>query len=224
MRRIIAIAFCWVLLQNSLFSQSSALFIGTDIPLFYTAGFQQQLSGNFSLDGRAGLLTKPYDVAILNILKAFDTDELLVNTIGEAFDFGLNIQGVLNWHIKKYYLGVTYSYLMLKAKDRPLDVLQNYYGINLINWGSREMTVRSDLHNAGLLFGRSFVFKNPAFAVNLELSVLKTFSSTSYVTNSDGDNQEILSKAVDKKLNPYYMKYGILPSVNAHVVYTFRGK
>jgi hypothetical protein len=204
------------------FSQDNSVIAGTNIPLFYTVGYQQKISEKFSATVKFGLLTKPYDALILNLLKAFDTDKMLVNTIGEAFSVGYNIQPEIKWHFRKSYVGFSYSYLLLKAVECPSDAIENYYGVSIPNRRSVSLTLKSSLHNAGIFYGRKFQFKNPHFLMAAELSVLKTFKSKSKMTNSQGEELERLSNLIDNQLNTYYVEYGYLPSFNLYFIYKFK--
>lgn len=221
MKKIILIGAYLIINLYSSSAQQNEVMAGTYIPLYNSICYQQKVAKNFSLTGNIGLLTKPYDKLILDVLKAFDTDELLVNTIGEAFSYGLNIQPSLKYHVRKSYFAILYSYLVLVANDNPSDILSDYYGIYLPNRRTVSMTLKSGLHNAGLCYGRKFKFQNPNLSLNLEFSVLKTFASSSKLKTETMVDLMLLSNAVDNELNSYYVKYGILPSINVFLVYTF---
>jgi len=210
-------------LSSIIFAQENQVFLGVNIPTFYTIGYQHSLNRHFSLNGQVGLLTDPFDEILVNVFESFDADEVLLNTVGEAFSYGLNFQPMLKWHIHKMYLGLTYSYLNLVAKDRPSDVLENYYGITVPSRrSSSELTLISNLHNAGISFGRSFYFKDPSFSIVVELSVLKTFASSSKIKDKYGDEFSSLSILVDEELSQYYLDYGFVPNISIYLVYTFK--
>jgi hypothetical protein len=138
------------------FSQRAQLQLGTQVPLNYSLGieyklFPDRLSGNMQF----GLLTAPYHTAILELLKAFGTDEAIVNTIGEAFSSGLILQPSLKYHWKNNYTGLTYSHYALTANDAPTDAIETYYGMEIPGRNRRqnEITLTSGLHNAGIFYG-----------------------------------------------------------------------
>lgn len=70
---------------NTAFAQKSSIQLGTQIPLLYSIGYEFDIGNRISLNTQIRILTKPYDVAILEILKLSGSEESLVNTIGEAF-------------------------------------------------------------------------------------------------------------------------------------------
>lgn len=220
----------WFLLlaATNVSGQKTSIQLGTQIPLNYSVGVNHflvpdKLSGQFQF----GFLTKPYDAAILELMEYFGTDESIVNTIGEAFSFGMVFQPAFRYHWKKSYAGVAYSYYALSAKDAPFDAIQNYYGIYFPNISSSrsEITLHSDLHNAGIMYGRKFIFKNvPNIQVNFELSIQKTFTSGNNLVFSKFPNPERLNQLVDDELDHYYLTYGYLPSVNVFLVYKFSGE
>jgi hypothetical protein len=202
-------------------AQQSEVFAGVQVPLFYTVGYQQKLNNHFTLTGQVGILTSPFNVALMNIMKQFDANEVLVNTIGNAFSMGINIQPTLKWHFNHFYIGVSYSWLRLTAKDSPSDLIQSYYGISLPSLWEYDLKLKSDLHNAGLVFGREFFFKKAPVSIHLDLMVLKTFASKSYLENSTDMVMSKLSDAINQRLNYYYIHYGFLPSLNLTFAYKF---
>jgi hypothetical protein len=220
MKKILLIAAYLIVNLYSSTAQQNEVMVGTYIPLYYSIGYQQKVAKNFSLTGNIGFLTKPYDKLILDILKAFDTDELLVNTIGEAFSYGLSIQPAIRYHARKSYFGASYSYLMLVAHDNPSEIISNYFGIYFPGRRTASMILKSGLHNAGLYYGRKFKFQNPSLSLNLEFSLLKTLASASKLETETVVDLKLLSNTVDNKLNSYYVKYGVLPSINVFLTYT----
>lgn len=199
------------------------LFIGTQIPLTYNLGYEFQFSTKWSISSQFGILTKPYDKAILTLMEEFGTDEQLVNTVGEAFSYGLAFQPEIIYTIRKWEIGIFYSYFFLKAEDAPKNAIENYYGVSFpirppIFIGSNNLTLTSNLYNAGIKFGRKFFFKNPAFEIRTEFDFAKTFASKSKLTANDADIDRI-SELVDKDLNEYYIDYGYLPALNIRLLY-----
>ena len=221
MRKIIAILLFVLSHQLNLLSQNKEIFIGLDVPLYYSFGYEQKIFNHLSLNGKLGILTKPFDVAILNTLKVFDADELLVNTIGDAFSVGISFQPTLKWYLRKTYVGLSYSFLILRANDCPTDAIENYYGISILDRRFTTLNLQSKMHNAGVIFGRKFDFTDTRFSLNLEFSILKTFASKSYLRNDQDQTLETLSNTIDQELNQYYIEYGYLPSINILFVYKF---
>jgi hypothetical protein len=184
----------------------------------YSIGYEYNLNNKLSFNAQVGILTKPYDAAILGILELFGTDEPIVNTIGEAFNIGYIIQPTIKYNFNKSYLGLSYSFFSLKANESPVDVLENYYEITLpIRVKENELELRSDLHNIGLVLGRKFQFKDPTIKIHLEVSLAKTIGSNSKISSQYGD-LENLSQIIDEELDTYYIDYGYLPSINIFIV------
>jgi hypothetical protein len=69
---------------NETFSKSN-LFIGTQVPLQFTLGYDYRFTNRFSSRIQAGLLTKPYEGLIVNSLEAFGMDKYLSRVIKKAF-------------------------------------------------------------------------------------------------------------------------------------------
>ena len=211
----------WMSDSNRSFAQGTSVYIGSQIPLFYSAGFEYEANQTVSFSIQGGLLTKPYNTAILHILEELGTRETLVNTIGESFSHGVSVQSALKFHFRNYYAGLLYSYYLLIARDTPIDAMENFYGFNFpINFKSKELNLHSRLSNIGLLAGRKFMLNNSGLSLNLEFSVAKTVASRSTLYSESGD-VNWASETVDKKLNTYYLEYGYLPSLNIYLVKSF---
>ena len=75
--------------------QISRLYMGTQVPLSYSVGFENQPADDLSLNGHAGMLTTPYDKAIVELLKAPGSDEALANTIEDELDIGYHLASYL---------------------------------------------------------------------------------------------------------------------------------
>lgn len=216
---------CTLLFSTTqLFSQRAHLQIGTQIPLNYSVGFEYQIISNrLAGNMQVGILTSPYDAAILEILKAFGTDEALTNTIGNAFSTGIIAQPSVKYCWKKNYIGLNYSYYGLKALEAPVEAIETYYDTDIPerNTNKKEFTLKSNLSNAGLFYGRKFTFKEyPKLGLNLELALQKTFSSNSKLEGFSRREPERLNTLISDELNTVYLAYGYLPSVNIFFVYT----
>ncbi len=209
-----------LLLSKTGYTQTSSFQIGTQVPLMYSVGYNYETKNKVALNMQAGVLTRPYDQAILQVLKKFGTNEVLVNTIGEAFDYGLIVQPSIKYNFNSYYAGITYSSYTLVARETPKNAIESYYGVRMppgVN--SSPLRVQSHLSNAGLLFGRKFGFDNSKVELLLEFSLQKTFYSKSNVSAKYSGvagccDSSSLNNMVDKELNDYYLEYGYLPSIN----------
>lgn len=205
---------------NTASAQESSIQLGTQIPLMYSVGYEFDLSNKISFNTQIGILTKPFDVTILEILKYTGTEEPIVNTIGEAFKFGFIFQPTIKINIKRNYIGAYYSYYSLVAEETPAYLIESYYDIYLPRRTkniANEFKINSRLHNVGLLIGRRFKFKNPGFELKLELAFAKTFKSKSKLSSEFGD-VSMASSLIDNELDYYYVNYGYFPSFNVFIV------
>jgi len=197
---------------------SSGLQIGTQIPLIYSVGYEYKTNGKFAFNVQTGILTKPFDKAILSILKMFGTDEAIVSTIGDAFNYGFVVQPAVKYIFNKYYAGISFSNYTLVAKETPKDAIQNYYGVTLPpRRQSLPLSLKSNLSNVGVSFGRRFSFENSRIILLTEISLSKTFYSGSKLM-TDSKDLTNLSTLINKELNSYYIDYGYLPSINLFVL------
>ncbi|NOS91324.1 MAG: hypothetical protein HOP30_05345 [Cyclobacteriaceae bacterium] len=201
--------------------------IGTQIPLQYAVQYDYQWNKHWSANAQVGVLTKPYDQVILDVLKAFGVEQSIVNVLTNAFNFGVISQVGTNYHFGKNYVGVTGSWIHLQAADTPISAIQTAFNVNVGSYPVRPrqnaqspiaITLSSDLYNAGILYGRRFTFKNPKIEIHTEFSFSKTLASSSYV-ESPQRSLENLSELIDTELKSDYSSYGYLPSINVFFVY-----
>lgn len=190
--------------------------LGTEFPLNYSVGLGSDIDDDFQINLRAGILTKPYDGIILNTLAAIGVDETIKNTVGDAFAYGLALKGGVNYRFAGFYTGVFYSFYHLTAVDVPTDLINNYFDINLppiSSFDLIEYKLKSDLHNIGLLIGKTFPI-NEQFEVATEFSVGKTIASKNSLSNTYEKEMLLATEIIHNELNPLFKKYGYLPSLN----------
>ncbi|MBT29999.1 MAG: hypothetical protein CMO01_10105 [Thalassobius sp.] len=221
MKKLLAFLLC-ICLSSIVYSQKAQIQLGTQVPLNYAAGLEFFANKNLSLNMQVGYLTKPYDEVILEILKKLGTEEAIVYTIGNSNPHGIILQPTLKFHLGTIYAGLTYSYYNLKANDVPSDAIEYYYDVNIPNRYDRILNLESNLHNAGLLIGKEITFgQNDKSGLKFELSVQKTFASSSNLYANESIDLSRLNTLVTEELNHYYVDYGYLPSFNIFYFYNF---
>lgn len=212
-------------------AQTLTICAGTQAPLKYDAGLDFKFAKRFSVSAGAGVLTRPYDKAILNIIEAFGLEEGYVNMISNAFSYGMVYDGGIRFHYRKNYFGVYAQYINLAAQDAPQDLVESYLGIDLSPYRKPkpfvtkniEVALESNLLQLGVLYGRRFVFKNPKFEIRTELGISKNITSQSYFY-IDGSKSESLSEVTNEELKPIYMDYAYIPTINLYLVYNLWSK
>lgn len=201
--------------------------IGTQIPLQYNLGAEFNANKYIGVSGNFGVLTKPYDKAILGILKAFGTEEVYIEIIQSAFALGLVGDFGFTIHCnKKNYFRLFGQYVALSADDTPVDLIETYYNINLD--GNRfnrnneiNLSMKSNLLQAGLTYGHSFALPNPRMKIDLELSVSKNISANTELFL----NQNYLLNAstlINSDLEKMYFDYAYIPSINIYFTYILK--
>jgi hypothetical protein len=215
-----------ILIYSSSIGQHS-IKAGTQIPIQYALQYDYQFHPKWSGNVQVGVLTKPYDQAILSILKSLGVDQEIVNVLTSAFNFGIITQAGVSYHFKKNYVGITGAWMHLQAADAPVSAVEAAFGVSVTTYPIRprqslkspvQLTLSSDLFNAGVLYGRRFTFKNPRIELHTEFGFAKTVASKSYI-ESEQRSVESLSTLVDNELQTDYPNYGYLPSINIFFVY-----
>lgn len=209
-------------------AQNTYVVAGVNVPFQYAAGIEYTLSKKFSIGFNAGIVTKPFDKIILEIMNSLGTSTSVTNTIGESFSFGYTLQPTLYWHFyRKYYAAIYGQYGYLQANNAPQDAIEAYYGVSLSQYPIRRNTTQqadiifsSSIYNAGLLVGRRFNFKKGGsrFHLRTELAFTKIFGSYSTLSSGTRDLSKLSTEA-DAEMKDYYWQYGYLPTVNIYIAF-----
>ncbi len=220
-------------LLNAQISKSSFL-IGTDFPSQYTAGYNVAYN-RFNTQFQAGLLTTPYNNIVLGIIENFGANPNIVEIVRESYKKGLIFTLKQQYHFDKMYFGIYGQHLTLNADAIPLDIVQDYYNINLtsywasipffstlLNYGDEitKIQLESKMWQGGILVGRRFPFSNPSFEFRAEFSVSKNFASNNTFT-SQTPYPESLYQLIDEDIQETYKKYAYIPSLNFYLMYRF---
>ena len=211
---------------GALKAQQLEISTGTQVPLQYAVGVQVRPLPAFSAQAGLGVITWPYDGMILQFLEWFNTDQEYLRMIEGAFEVGGSAEMRLRGHLGNWYLGAYGQYLTLRAADRPLDLIESYYDIDLssfpefrrMNITSNEVQLKSELFQLGVLAGREFHFASPRWGMFLEVSVSKNIASRNR-GYANGKELRALTVLIDDELDPVYRAYAYIPSVNVGVTY-----
>jgi hypothetical protein len=223
--------FCLVIVTSSHSFAQHSFKVGTQIPIQYALQYDYQFHKHWSADVQGGILTTPYDKVILSVMKSLGVNQDIVNVITSVFNFGVLSQAGVNYHFNKNYVGLTGSWMHLQAADAPISAVEAAFGVNVSSYPLRprqsiktpvQLTLTSDLFNAGILYGRRFTFKNPKIELHTEFSFAKTLYSTSAI-DSEQKSVEQLSTIANDELKSIYIDYGYLPSINVFFVYKLGG-
>lgn len=211
------------------FSKSS-LFIGTQIPLQFTAGYIYRISNHFSIKAQGGFLTQPYDGLIVNSLEAFGLDKNLGRVIKKAFRTG-SLMGIgLDYHFGKNYAGISGQYVHLKGGGiTPADALSVYFNQDFSSFDPTglpafEFNMQSDILNVNAMFGHEFQLPNPHLSINTEIGLSKIVNSKNYFSSNrplvDGTAfARNIYNQLDKEMRTAFWKYGFIPTVSIYLVY-----
>jgi len=224
--------------KNS-YSQKHHILIGTDIPLQYVLGYEFKPIQWLGIQAKGGVLTAPYDQAILGIMELLGTDSKIIKIIDNSFQLGGIGTLTVNFHLKNWYYGIYAQYIQLSASDAPSDLVANYFGYNfspnsIFNPGTNfitpkvNITLRSNLLQAGAAVGRRIAIA-PWAEARFELSFGKNIWNFSNTTVSGTNNtifgllhsDEYLENQLNKELNKTYTQYAFTPSFNVYWVFKF---
>lgn len=208
---------------------NSHVFIGTQVPLQFTAGYGYRFSNRLSVRAQAGFITKPYSGFVVDAMEAFGMDTYLSRVIKKAFKNGLVFGVGPAYHFGNNYLGVYGQYMYLKGGGiTPADALSVYFkkdftAFDVTGLPAFEFSMQSDMANVGALYGHEFGLRNPRFSINGEVSLSKIVASK----NSFSSNRTLIDQTsfarniyaeIDKEMQNAYWKYGFIPTLNLYLV------
>lgn len=214
----------------SAFFSKSHLFIGTQVPLQFTAGYEYQFSNRISARAQAGFITKPFSGFIVEAMEAFGLDKSLGRVIKKAFKSGTIIGVGPNYHFRKNYIGLYGQYMHLRGGGiTPADALSIYFkkdftAFNINSLPLFEFSMQSNILNAGAMFGHRFQLRNPRLAVNGEAGLSKILASkNAFSSNRPLIDQTALAKSlfkeIDKEMQDAFWKHGFIPTINLYLAY-----
>jgi len=218
----------------SSFSQTHQIKIGTDIPIQYMIGYKFSSAKGFGFAAQAGILTKPFNDIILNIMETVGVDEALVEISRNSFKRGLiiDLSGEYNWG--KNYAGLKFQWINLTASDTPLNVIETTYNIKLSDYwlvpninpfpkGTNffgdevtAITLNSALFQLGLFYGRRFILTDK-FEIHAEVGVTKNITSVNNCS-SQTPYPRSLYNLISSDLQKAYSSYVYIPYLGIHFV------
>lgn len=216
--------------QKPVLYPTHSFFIGTQIPLQYTAGYAYRFSNYVSARIHAGILTKPYDQFIRSSMEAFGMDQELGRVIAKSFRGGTILGTGANYHFGKSYAGLYGQFVHLRSGGvTPADALGIYFKRDFSDFDPKglpdfEFSMQSNLYQLGALYGRQFQFTNPRWRLDAELSLAKVLTSTStFSSNRPSVDRTRLARtlfqALDREVGEAYQQHGWLPTLNVYLVY-----
>ncbi|MBI2259028.1 MAG: hypothetical protein HYU67_09025 [Flavobacteriia bacterium] len=208
--------------------QNTSFSLGSQIPLKYDIGFEYKIIPKISSNLNFGILSKPFDKAILGIIHAFGLEEGYIQMIENSFKLGLVTDLGVRFQFKKNYIGIFGQNIFMFAQDTPNELVESFLNIDLNNFkktkiGSKidlEVKLQSNLFQFGLLYGRRFELKNPKHEIRTEFFLSANIFSNSKFFIEDRKNEE-LTQLINKELKPIYKDYTYIPTINVYYVFKF---
>jgi len=211
-----------------------ALHVGAQVPLQYAVGYECRFTDRFAANIKTGILTYPYDDAILGIIQLFGVDDSLRSIIDKAFELGVIVGGGINYHItENNYVGAFGQWVHLHGGGTAGELAGAYFRRDvspLKKPGYRtplELTLQSDLYLFGILYGRRFRLRNPNLELALEFGVSKSFGSRS-VFESNWPRLDATEKVralysnLSEDMKSAYRDYVYLPTIAFCLVWNLK--
>lgn len=222
-----SLAFLLLTFSQVAFAQKSSLKVIAEVPLNFGIGYEYHISKHFSAGASAGVLTSPNSDLIIQYFRFIGTDEKLVLMIDDAFQLGIVGELNVNYNFKRNYVGIFAQAIGAQAGDVSSELVEDYFGTSIqdyplldgaTNLSEKNLTVRTRLYQAGMLYGRRFPLKNKRLEIDVELGLSANIGSTSKFYSENRDYSE-LNKRFDAGLDAFYKAYAFIPSMAVMFVY-----
>lgn len=208
------------------------LFIGTQFPVQWTAGYEYNFDQNLSVRGQFGLLTPPYDKFIIRSMEAFGFNKKYSRALDESFESGIVGTLTPQFRFGNNYIMLQGQYASLRGSitlERALELyldtqLPDLSGIPFLSALEPRLTTRSNLFITGIGYGRRFPIPDSRFSVHTEVTFSKIIGSSNQFRSNLGtlDNLSLVQNSyqrMDNQLKESYRRYGYVPSLGVYLVY-----
>ena len=215
--------------------QDNQFSIGTHFPLYYTIGYEEKISHKWFLNVQAAWVDQPYLNIIQDVLEKNGVAKEISEVSFKAFSSAYSFQPTLKYRFKHFYIGAFYSFSVLNAKKIDYEKVADFLEVEVpefvdmpftsytVAFPYIEIGLQSQLHNAGILIGKEFRFKNPKFAIGAELSFTKNITSKHVLNYSDFES--LVNPVIQIQLNHDFRKFffndGNIPTLNLFLIYRF---
>lgn len=210
-------------------AQKVNLSIGTDIPYQHYIG-SSFLYKNFSISYKTGILVPPYSDAILEGIHKLGVDQIYIDLIQPAYQFGWMNTFNINYHFgkkKNWYIGPEYRIDKLNAQATPKILLESVTRQTFtpkFPQKNNELNIELGLntYGVGFRFGKSFTLdEKKHHRINIELSASKNYQIKSVLIINDIENAE-LNKVVNELLwEEAFKSYGFIGGLGISYQFSF---
>lgn len=214
--------------SSNIRSQNLSFSVGTDIPYQHYAGINIE-TNSVDISYRTGILFPPYSDAILSIIQNFGTDEVYINLLDAAFDFGwMNSIGAYYKFGKQkdWYAGSELRLDYLTAADTPKDVIEIVTGqpilIGNFMLNNVELKLGLRMTAVGLRFGKYFdIGVSNKHQFRTEVSMSKYVATQSYLKGNDED-LDLVNQKLDRLIwEDVFRSYGYVGGIGFAYTYNF---
>jgi hypothetical protein len=195
-----------------------------EVPVQFGVGYEIRATKRMSAGIQVGVLTEPHSSIILFSLEQLGTEKDVVLMIENAFQSGLVLEGGLNYHFKSNYVGAFVQQIRLTGKETQNKLIEIATGIRLptnpFNQSSKLSTLKSNLLQVGVLYGKRFPLRLKNTELHVEMGMSMNVASSSSLSPA----LPTLSERIDVYLKDVYRNNAYVPSIQVAFVYAFGSK
>jgi hypothetical protein len=217
---------------TSVSGQKNRISLGTQIPINYSASYEEHIYGGFYVNYHFGYLTQPYVKVLFTEAEKRGLDPLLSNLLEGYFQRGICHQVQLKYapeYLKGFYVGALYKRKNVRAIEIPYQAAADNFGIDLTPYEDNplfqalidDLDFDITMNIPGVYIGKSFQLGKSDWSFYVEASFQKIVSSNSLVSFTGSDTEvPLLNEPLNHEVRTALNENGNLYTVNIGVSYT----
>lgn len=216
----------------TLFGQKNKISIGSQVPLNYSAAYEEYIAGGIYMNYHFGYLTDPYVKVLFQEAEKRGLDPIFSNLLEGYFQRGISHQVQLKYaptFFKGFYGGVSFKKKTISAVEIPYEIAAENFGIDLTAYEDNpffqaiidDLDFNISLLIPGCYVGKSFQLGKSNWSCYVEGAYHKVTSSTSLVTFVDSESEvPLLNEPLNHEVRSALEEDGNIFSLNVGISYT----
>jgi len=226
------IFFVLISVTTTVSGQKNKISLGTQIPLNYSAAYEEYIVGGIYLNYHFGYLTDPYVKVLFSEAEKRGLDPNFSTLLKGNFQRGISHQGQIKYapkFFKGFYVGGSFKRKNIRAIKIPYQEAAQSFGIDLSAFEDNpffqalidDLDFDITMTIPGVFIGKSFQLKESNWSIYTEIAYHKIISSTSLATfTGSGNEVPLLNDPLNHEVSSALDEDGNIYSFNLGVSYT----
>jgi hypothetical protein len=219
-----------LLAVSSAFSQSKSIRVGVEVPFQTAVGFENQFHEWFSFHGQFGVISVPWNNALLRQWRGMGMSNQATDVLEPAFEFGtvagLGARYYFNKHTVRNYVGPIFFYVNNYQSDISDISVARMFNKNMHSFplgpipqsmSAEPLTISTKFIQLGLQYGYRIKMRRDDREIRLELNISKNLWSRHFI-ESDYRYLGSFKETVNQEFKTLYKKHAYITTVNLYYI------